>query len=303
NCADRTFRLEAVVSAAYCVERFPRYIKDASRLRSIESRMDEGSVSEIDESLSVFPWTTLRSLNPSYDAKVTPVSVFNAFRLVLNLQSLVYRCDVSDYELSFEPFVPVISNFSTLSFLIGNKEGFHALLCDFFRGVTLPSLDTLKIRFIEPKHVRRIPLSDSGVISTLKLTPSVHTFTLSELWASVPRDYTEEPPKTLHKTVTDTLLQGLKAPIFDSNVFSAQTPLLPKLGSFKLAVQSHFDADQAFVEMVKSRWIGDTCSEKLRTAVLHVVNRKLVEGVYEPPKRLDEEGVMVTVCGNGIRVV
>ncbi|KAL0568588.1 hypothetical protein V5O48_013395, partial [Marasmius crinis-equi] len=102
--------------------------------------------------------------------------------------------------------------------------------------------------------------------------PPVHTFTLSGFWVSKPEDYSQASPSTLHKTITRSLLERLEAPTL-ADVFS-QSPLLPKLRSLQPAAQSHFDADNVFVDVVKSRWdrtSGDGSSyatERLRAVVL-----------------------------------
>ncbi|KAL0575865.1 hypothetical protein V5O48_006115 [Marasmius crinis-equi] len=159
-----------------------------------------------------------------------------------------------------------------------------------------------------------IPIQEGDLVTLLNLTPSLRAFTLCEMWASIGPHHTDTPPakpcKTaLSQTITRSFLKRLEAPTLSSDPFSVQYPLLPKLTYLKLVVQAHFDADHIFVDMVKSRCDrsnGDLFgypTERLRTAVLHVVNKKLVEARYEPLKRLDEEGMMITVSGDGVRVV
>ncbi|KAL0575859.1 hypothetical protein V5O48_006109 [Marasmius crinis-equi] len=302
------------------------------------------------DSLEIFPWANIRHLDMDFDGDNSPATVFECLGLGHSIQSLAY-CGIAafdgltptnPYTSQDEARVPVTSNLHTLTFRLQNEKGFYPLLQDFLRGLTLPNLTNLTIRFEEdansrqtegfgfleewPRSVLRgfldrsgctltslvlegMPLADTHVLALLNLTPSLQSFTLSELWASVPADYSKATPLRLHKTVTRTLLQRLDAPAFAPDAFTAQHPLLPKLKYLKLAVQSHFDSDQVFVEMIRSRWDrpnGDLFlypTERLRTVVLHVVNRKLAEGVYEPLKRLDEEGLMITVFGDGIRVV
>ncbi|KAL0562672.1 hypothetical protein V5O48_019411, partial [Marasmius crinis-equi] len=258
------------------------------------------------------------------------------------LQSLVYHGGFKSYEHFPEDTNPVInSTLTTLSVQLRNEDGLYALLHDFFRGVTFPSVTNLGILFdafgshrskknfiipgawprnelhrfmdrsgcvLTTLSLEGIPLAESDIVALLKHAPSVHEFTLSELWAVKPEPgelSNKEPPSKLYKSVTRSFLTRLRSPGFAPDAFSAQTPLLPKLTSFKLSVQSHFDADQAFVDMVKSRWdrsnvdIGEYPTKRLRTVVLYVMNRKLVQDVYEPLKMLDREGMMVNVFGNG----
>ncbi|KAJ8095683.1 hypothetical protein PM082_022941 [Marasmius tenuissimus] len=161
-----------------------------------------------------------------------------------------------------------------------------------------------------------IPLAETEVMSLLNHTTTLRSFTLCELFASS-HEVSERRrwehmaqlnPKRLHKTVTESFLRHLEAPTFGVDVFSTQCPIVPST-YLKLGVQSHFNAHRAFVDMVKSRWDrpnGDTFSyrtERLRTAVLHVLNGTVEELIYEPLKRLDEKGMMVSVLANGKWVV
>ncbi|KAL0568258.1 hypothetical protein V5O48_013730 [Marasmius crinis-equi] len=185
------------------------------------------------------------------------------------------------YDPSTVAYNPSISNVFLLSVYIWSKKGVYALILNFFREVTLSSLTTLGIQFIERERHRpsklfdfsgkrdrdefqhfidrsgstlmtlslaleEVPLTEADVMHILKLTPSVHTLTLYKLWASAPEDYDKEPPITLHKNVGGTP-QRFETPTFAPNAFSAQILLLVKLRSLKLAVQSQFDADQAFL--------------------------------------------------------
>ncbi|KAF9258822.1 hypothetical protein L218DRAFT_1004574 [Marasmius fiardii PR-910] len=143
----------------------------------------------------------------------------------------------------------------------------------------------------------------------------VNTFILHELWAtdhSIDVLYRLGPPMNTFQTVTKHLLKRLGGAPFTHSAFSLQHPLLPKLKWLTLRVQSHFDADEDFVEWVKSRWfrsIGDSPSlhgreiEVLRTVELHVVERSLENELYEPLKEVDEDGMMISVFGDGKRVV
>ncbi|KAL0061435.1 hypothetical protein AAF712_011729 [Marasmius tenuissimus] len=162
-------------------------------------------------------------------------------------------------------------------------------------------------------------LSESEVIGLLKYTPFLHTFTLCELWATdryredVARGYSCAPkkPKLKYRVVTKSFLKKLEGSMVTADAFAtAQHPLIPRLKTLKLGVQSHFVGDEVFVNFVKSRWqqadddVGLNAEvERLRTVALHVVGRKLVEKVYEPLKRVDREGMMISVFGDGVRVI
>ncbi|KAK1231512.1 hypothetical protein PQX77_005378 [Marasmius sp. AFHP31] len=165
-----------------------------------------------------------------------------------------------------------------------------------------------------------MPLSESEVTGLLKYTPFLRTLVLCELWATdkysedLIRGYSWRPasanPKPKCQTVTKSFLRGLEASTVTADAFApAQHPLIPRLRTLKLGVQSHFDWDQVFVDLVKSRWKQDGGKSgpngvgKLRTAVLYVLGKKLVERLYEPLKRFDREGMMISVFGNGERVI
>ena len=79
----------------------------------------------------------------------------------------------------------------------------------------------------------------------------------------------------------------------------AERPYLPDLVSITLTVHSHFDADVAFVEMVRSRWERRV----LRTVVLYVLGRKLEKELYGSLRTMDKEGLMVSVFEDRTRVV
>ncbi|KAK1231510.1 hypothetical protein PQX77_005375 [Marasmius sp. AFHP31] len=144
-------------------------------------------------------------------------------------------------------------------------------------------------------------------------TPLLFTHFLSELWATDDyRDskYTQERvPKPNGQIVTKAFLKRLQSTTFPANPFSSQHPLVPKLRYLKLGVQSHFDGDEVFVNAIQSRWErpdGGWCSnemDRLRTVVLYVVGRDLVAQIYGPLKRIDREGMMISVFGNEKRVV
>ncbi|KAF9257914.1 hypothetical protein L218DRAFT_837725, partial [Marasmius fiardii PR-910] len=137
----------------------------------------------------------------------------------------------------------------------------------------------------------------------LHLTPAVHTFTLHEVWATDQDNDIErvKKPRRLYQTVTKSLLEQLQASPLTADAFSSQLPLLPKLKSLTLRVREHFDADQAFVDLVRSRWFHQTDDlfgfdiETLRTVELHVFDRVLPADVYELLKRIEEDGMMISV--------
>ncbi|KAJ8095682.1 hypothetical protein PM082_022940 [Marasmius tenuissimus] len=237
------------------------------------------------------------------------------------------------------------SNLETLSFKFHCADGFYGLLQDFIRGMELPSLRHLTISFLESSDLKEIkervfeigswprdvylcfmgrsgcdlttlvlegvPLTETEVVSVLGHTPSLHSFTLCESFASRHEGLKahQKQKAQLWKTVTKSFLQRLEAPRFGANLFSTQSPLIPKLTYLKIGVQSHFGAHRAFVNMVKSRWDrpnGDEftySTERLRTAILYVVNGTVEESIYESLKRLDEKGMMVSVVVNGGQVV
>ncbi|KAL0061436.1 hypothetical protein AAF712_011730 [Marasmius tenuissimus] len=165
-----------------------------------------------------------------------------------------------------------------------------------------------------------MPLSESEVTGLLKYTPFLRTLILCELWATdkyvedLVRGHSWRPasanPKFKCQTVTKSFLRRLEASNITTDAFAtAQHPLVPRLRTLKLGVQSHFDGDEVFVDLCKSRWEqgdGNTSLnrvERLRTAVLHVLGRELVKRVYEPLKRFDREGMMISVFGNGERAI
>ncbi|KAL0068354.1 hypothetical protein AAF712_004432 [Marasmius tenuissimus] len=299
-----------------------------------------------------FPWAGIRHCDLGFDSKRTPVTVFEALRLGGNLESLLFHgqanvgLDQKPYRSREEYSEAVVSSLKTLSIRLGNYKGFYGLVNDFIYGVTLPHLNDLSISLIEPATLRAtegfelrgewprkafcnffkrsgctlttlvlegIPLLTLDVVSVLRSTPQLQSFTLCELWAVPVTNESEcsenSAPGTLYKTVTESFRKRLEAPAFGTDMFATQHPLLPRLTFLKLGVQSHFDADRAFVDMVKSRWNrpnGDVFSyntEVLRTAVLHIMDRAAEEAIYEPLKRLDGRGMMVTVLADGRRVV
>ncbi|KAL0575857.1 hypothetical protein V5O48_006107 [Marasmius crinis-equi] len=327
--------LESVVCKTWRAGGFCERLSHHPRLRHVTYQFD--GIFDDHRDADYLPWEMIRHLELEYDwVESLPLSL-ETLGLGVSLHSAVYRCEAilpnhSPYSTlpDAEPLDPVISELSMLTARLHGAKGFHDLLHDFFQGLTLPRLTNLIIVCEEQDddqvpYLPRSAISEciirSGcdltalvlegicvreheLVALLKVTPSLHAFTFCERRTSACR-----VPFPVHKTVTTSFIKRLEAPLLDPNTFSSQFPLLTKLTCLKLVVQSHFDSDQGFVEMVKSRWdrpYGNTYSyptERLRTVVLHVVNRTLVEESYESLKMTDKEGMMVTVVGGGIRVV
>ncbi|KAL0063970.1 hypothetical protein AAF712_009160 [Marasmius tenuissimus] len=248
------------------------------------------------------------------------------------------------YLLSYKPVKPVVSNIPSLSARLSNAQGFSDMLYDMFWSTTLPSLQTLKLCLIPPHKflnkknchateglnpptfhaflecsncnitmiaIEGMNILDTDVINLLQYTRSLHTFTLCELWATTKFQRSEgrAPVEPGHQIITKSFLKQLEATTLTADAFSTQQPLVPKLKCLKLGVQSHFNANEVFVDMIKLRWepsYGDMCSsdmEQLRTVVLHVMSRKLAKVIYEPLKMIDREGMMISVFGNGKWVI
>ncbi|KAK1231506.1 hypothetical protein PQX77_005371 [Marasmius sp. AFHP31] len=313
-------------------------ISDAPRLCSIKLRSsDTVHHLDMDNDCSPALETFLEALRRG--SKLESIFLHGLAGLILNNG----RQDV--YMSLSEPVKPVVSNISSLSARLSNAQSFSNTLYDMFRSTTLPSLQTLELclvpayeflrkkdyhfpqglhpptfhAFLERSNcnittlaLEGMNLSDRDVINLLQHTRSLHTFTLCELWATTEfqgRPEQRAPVKSGYQIVTKSFLKHLGATTLTADAFSTQQPLVPKLKYLKLGVQSHFDADEVFVDMVKSRWestCGDMCSsdmKQLRTVVLHVVHGELEKGVYEPLKRIDREGMMISVFGNGERVI
>ncbi|KAL0563098.1 hypothetical protein V5O48_018978, partial [Marasmius crinis-equi] len=140
-----------------------------------------------------------------------------------------------------------------------------------------------------------IPLAVSNIIVLLNHTPSVYTFTLSKLWTPENENelHNEESPSKVHKVslVPSSNISKLQPRCLLCP--AVQIPLLHKFTSIELVVHARFEADQVFVAMVKSRWdrpngdMGQYPTERLKTMLLYVMNRKLVKRVYEPLNVLD----------------
>ncbi|KAL0568589.1 hypothetical protein V5O48_013396 [Marasmius crinis-equi] len=294
----------------------------------------------------VFPWRTMRHLEMDYDGQETLDGLCEALRLGGNLQSLTYTGmaytnEDGPYEGTsgrFRDHVRVVSNIKSLTIAFYDLEGFYGILHDLFRSCTLPSLTSLTISC--PDNHYKFPQKDylggiwpyrllneclelSGctlttltlggllllepeVVSLLHSAPSIHSFTLSELGATTTYG---NPPEYLPQTITKSLLKRLHGTMLSDDVFSIQHPILTKLTFLKLQAQFRFDADEEFVDLVKSRWFkpdgsspsGDT--ERLRTVVLHVRNRKLLPDTYLPLTWIESDGMMVSVLNDEQRII
>ncbi|KAL0564783.1 hypothetical protein V5O48_017256 [Marasmius crinis-equi] len=192
----KTPLLETLVFGARCAERIFGSLRYAPYLRSVEYQLDDSGTSDLDNSMDTVSWSTLPHLDLDYGDKDTPITVLNALHLGSGSQSFVYHCGYMSYDFSGVAYDPVVSNVFMLSLHVGSKEGIYALFHDIFRGVTLPSLTTLGIQFIDfmdcsgctltTLSLEGVPLTEADVIRFLKLTPAIHTFILCELWASAP---------------------------------------------------------------------------------------------------------------------
>ncbi|KAL0061249.1 hypothetical protein AAF712_011906, partial [Marasmius tenuissimus] len=296
------------------------------------------------EQVEFFPWATIRHLDMDFREATEPLAVSDILRFGQELESLVYSGEAAIGDVEAEPYKlsddlpePIVSNLAALAIRFSDIEGFHDLLHDFIQCVTLPRLAKLEISFVthigrkESLHERAIwprqalfdffersgcnltelilqktPLKESDLISLLQLTPSLRSFTFSELWSAT---YIKKPQQELLHTITRSFLRRLEALTFTVDAFSTHHFLLPKLRYLELGVQSHFDADEGFVEVVRSRWVrsnvGDVfpAAERLREVVLRVAGKKVDEDIYAPLRRMNEEGLMISVFGNGVRVV
>ncbi|KAJ8074398.1 hypothetical protein PM082_015298 [Marasmius tenuissimus] len=298
------------------------------------------------ESMSFLP-RTVRHFEMEHDGSSTLFSLFDAMRNTPMLEFLVYTgAAIYDsgepFQTSDEDLECVVSNMTSLTIQQWGAEGFFALVSHLLRGSTLPHLKHLTIDFTGADEFRTntdkvfegqwprpelhvflkrsgcnlttlslkgLPLPENDVLALLEYTPSLHSLTLHEFLFGEDLARFEHLSRKLHKTVTKMFLRHLEATTFSVDAFSVQHSILPKLKYLELKVQSHFDADETFVDVVQSRWnraTGDLCSinmERLRTVVLYVAGRELAETIYEPLRRVDEAGMMVSVFGDGKRIV
>ncbi|KAK1236308.1 hypothetical protein PQX77_000470 [Marasmius sp. AFHP31] len=319
------------------------HVSRASRLQKFTCNLQDW---EPFESMSFLP-STLRHLEMEHDGTSTLFSLFDAMRNTPKLESLVYSGgaiidDGEPFKSSDEDLECVVSSMSSLAIQQWGAEGFFALASHLLRGSTLPHLKHFRIDFTGAREFRMdldkdftdrwprpeldaflersgcnltilslkgLPLPENDVLALLEYTTSLHSLTLHEFLFGEDIARFKHLSRKLQKTVTKTFLKRLEATTFSADAFSMQHPILPKLKYLELKVQSHFDADETFVDVVQSRWdraTGDSCSinmERLRTVVLYVANRELATTIYEPLKRVDETGMMVSVFGNGKLIV
>ncbi|KAJ8074330.1 hypothetical protein PM082_012643 [Marasmius tenuissimus] len=220
-----------------------------------------------------------------------------------------------------------------------HPDGIYPHLSDIFRLLTLPSLVNLGLlgdcsvdrcfegswpaalfdEFVVRSKCQNLtslnfylPLSDAEVIASLQ-----HFLALEEL--HITELFTEEigdiKPDKLVKTVTKMLVEKLTVADPEKKGHSGgigPQSFLTKLRSLRLWVRDHFDADEEFVEMVKSRWypfysgsVNDSqflhC--RLESVTLVIQDRDVERSVYKPLKVLDSEGMRVVVKANRTYIV
>ncbi|KAG7091535.1 hypothetical protein E1B28_010564 [Marasmius oreades] len=318
---------------------------NAPNLRQLQILQEFHDVGEPVD-LTSLPWSTLRHLDlVDTEHYWDREAIVECFRRGNKLQSFVYRHESEEYpSIRTRNEHCVVSNIESLSLELPNPDSFNYVLSEMIQAVTLPSLVNFTISctppepYGEPNYIKffmawpgnvfsefmerskcnlttlalkGIPLSESKLMPLLQLTPSLHTFILHEFLATEDAwdDDDFEDRKNKYQTVTESFLNRLAVSPLTADPFLSRNPLLPKLKWFTLRVQSHFDADAAFVELVKSRWVYPTGDlpfhdmETLRTVELHVLNRSLPKKVYEPLKAVDADGMMISVFGNGKRIV
>ncbi|KAL0570485.1 hypothetical protein V5O48_011479, partial [Marasmius crinis-equi] len=229
-----------------------------------------------------------------------------------------------------------------LSVDIWDDFGSYGLLKDLFGTITVPLLAELDIQLdcsttteksdnrpgfegVWPRDVVRsfmirsqcsltklslsgMPLSDVDVVAFLRMTPNLVYLRLEELWTPQD-DGAEQSDLPFVQTVTKSLLEQFHGSLFDSTTYGYHKHvLLPKLRSLYLKVQSHFDADTAFVEMVKSRWnaLGQADpnhGERLRAVELKVLGRTLDCDIYESLSSVEGDGMRIVVIGHKERII
>ncbi|KAJ8079660.1 hypothetical protein PM082_011247 [Marasmius tenuissimus] len=267
-----------------------------------------------------------------------PESIFDALRLGHDLQSPVYSSDANVgwidpmvHRPSFDQFEPTPQPPNPFQLDSPFPQQPHyilpgALPCtryaeryqhsEWDHGLATSSICLWIVRDVT-LALEGTPITESEVVSKLICTPSICSFTLYELIAysleisNRGRQRLTRPPERLFKTVTKSLFRRLEIPLnYGGDLFSVQPTLLPQLTNLTIGVQSYLDAAQAFVDMVKSRWerLDDDLTaykvERLKTAVLHVMNGAVEGTIYQPLKRLDKNGIlMVMVIGDGKSVL
>ncbi|KAJ8074453.1 hypothetical protein PM082_015354 [Marasmius tenuissimus] len=303
----------------------------------------------LEEGANVLPWSSIRRLRMEYDGQATLAGIFQALQLGVNLQALEYfgytKMPGDDfYSEAVYGWVKdedlVASNITSLNIDMTGQQGFYAVLNDLFGTVTLPALTSLALcsdryaftrigkgnwgswprKALQELYQRSaftlttlnlsgIPLSDSEVLFTLQIAPSVSHFTLSEAQSTV-NGYLDPPRKDLpYQTITKHLLKCLRGNTSSEDAFATQHPVLTKLTFLRLETHSPFDADEEFVDLVQSRWFrqgeGDASRdiEKLRTVELHVHGGKLSPENFAPLKWVESDGMMVSVHDKERRII
>ncbi|KAK1233183.1 hypothetical protein PQX77_003671 [Marasmius sp. AFHP31] len=223
-------------------------------------------------------------------------------------------------------------------------NGIYPHLKDIFEALTLPSSRRLDIYgFCSPRHdgftgnwprksfenfLRRsqctltditfggLPLSVTEITSTLRLTPSLERLTIMEFGT---RDTTGIARETIPitesdiRTVTKTLLSSVTLSDPDTRPDETSHGLfLPRLQFLELRVHRHFDADEEFVGLVKSRWYHPRLESirplafqhrSLRAATLCITGRDGDEAIYRPLKSCDSEGMQIVVRSGGKNII
>ncbi|KAK1225766.1 hypothetical protein PQX77_011285 [Marasmius sp. AFHP31] len=303
----------------------------------------------LEERASVLPWHSMRRLRMEYDGQATLAGIFQALQLGVNLQALEYfgymKVQGADFyseavygQVKEEDLV--VSNITSLNLDMMGEEGFYAFLNDFFGTVTMPSLTSLALccdcyaltrigkgswgswprKALQDSFERSaftlttlklggLPLSDSEVLFTLQIAPSVSHFTLSEARSTV-NGYLDPSRKDQpYQTITKHLLKRLRGNTSSEDAFATQHPVLTKLTFLRLETHSPFDADEEFVDLVQSRWFkqwecdASRAIEKLRTVELHVHGGKLLPDIYAPLVWVESDGMMVSVHDKERRVI
>ncbi|KAK1221937.1 hypothetical protein PQX77_015227 [Marasmius sp. AFHP31] len=232
-----------------------------------------------------------------------------------------------------EVIEPVVSPAQTMTVNLHNRAGIYVELGDLFSCLTLPRLKSLNIRgscnptegyadewpraevemflsrsgsgycsTLTKLSLEGMPLRDFQVLALLRLTPALEDLTIGEMWTCLTFDPPPDPRK-LVQTATRMLMLELRSQRSNENALASCHPIVSRLERLKLRVQAHFDADEVFVDMVKSRWFTPGWLKQLREVELHVLGRALNAKTYETLKHLDQDGMMITVLGNGQRVV
>ncbi|KAL0578079.1 hypothetical protein V5O48_003897 [Marasmius crinis-equi] len=316
-----------------------RHLAGSQTLDSLTLGFPNGRILPYKDSL---PLHRLRNLTARHWGSQAILKLAEALRACHNLESLTCRSsseaivgEIIHWE-DADTYGPLINRpppvtcaaLTSLSIILYDRFGIYTQLNDLVSCLTLPSLTHLSIRggcrpdvdtfagtwprvelesFISRSQcslrtlvLEEMPLVDSEVLALLHFIPTLEDLTIHELWTypytNLPESLLLLEPQTRVQTVTRELMKGLH-----SNECTPDQPVVPNLRRLRLKVRSHFDAGKMFVDMVKSRWCAP--SSRLREVELDIQDIILDARTYEPLKRLDEEGMMVSVLGLGQRVV